>query len=94
MRLRQCAASSTPTWGRVSATASSASRLATSKIDGRVAVTLPARGARDSKAVAAALKELRRVAKDGGNIMPASITCAKAGVTTGEWGWTLREAFG
>src|SRR5512136_3288615 len=26
--------------------------------------------------------------------MPASITCAKAGVTTGEWGWTLREAFG
>ena len=29
-----------------------------------------------------------------GNIMPASIACAKAGVTTGEWGWTLREAFG
>ena len=28
------------------------------------------------------------------NIMPASIACAKAGVTTGEWGWTLREAFG
>src|SRR4249920_300612 len=26
--------------------------------------------------------------------MPASITCAKAGVTTGEWGWALREAFG
>jgi (2R)-ethylmalonyl-CoA mutase len=26
--------------------------------------------------------------------MPASIVCAKAGVTTGEWGWTLREAFG
>ena len=26
--------------------------------------------------------------------MPASIQCAKAGVTTGEWGWTLREAFG
>ena len=24
----------------------------------------------------------------------ASIACAKAGVTTGEWGWTLREAFG
>ena len=31
---------------------------------------------------------------DGANIMPASIACAKAGVTTGEWGWTLREAFG
>ncbi len=26
--------------------------------------------------------------------MPASIECAKAGVTTGEWGWTLRETFG
>jgi (2R)-ethylmalonyl-CoA mutase len=26
--------------------------------------------------------------------MPASIACAKAGATTGEWGWTLREQFG
>ena len=26
--------------------------------------------------------------------MPASIACAKAGVTTGEWGLALREAFG
>jgi (2R)-ethylmalonyl-CoA mutase len=26
--------------------------------------------------------------------MPASIECAKAGVTTGEWGFTLRESFG
>ncbi len=26
--------------------------------------------------------------------MSESIACAKAGVTTGEWGWTLREAFG
>ena len=30
----------------------------------------------------------------GANIMPASIACAQAGVTTGEWGWALREAFG
>src|ERR1043166_8361484 len=52
------------------------------------------RGARDGKAVAAALKELRRVAKEGGNIMPASIEAAKAGVTTGEWGATLREVYG
>jgi ethylmalonyl-CoA mutase len=49
---------------------------------------------RDGKAVAAALKELRRVAKDGGNIMPASIEAAKAGVTTGEWGAALREVYG
>ena len=52
------------------------------------------REARDNAAVAAALKDLKRAATSGSNIMPASIACAKAGVTTGEWGWTLREAFG
>ena len=52
------------------------------------------RESRDNAAVADALKELKRAATGGGNIMPASIGCAKAGVTTGEWGWTLREAFG
>jgi ethylmalonyl-CoA mutase len=52
------------------------------------------RAARDAAAVAAALKDLKRAAAGGANIMPASIACAKAGVTTGEWGWTLREAFG
>jgi (2R)-ethylmalonyl-CoA mutase len=52
------------------------------------------RASRDAGAVAAALKELKRAAAGGSNIMPASIACAKAGVTTGEWGWTLREAFG
>jgi (2R)-ethylmalonyl-CoA mutase len=52
------------------------------------------RAARDAGAVAAALKDLKRAAAGGANIMPASIACAKAGVTTGEWGWTLREAFG
>jgi (2R)-ethylmalonyl-CoA mutase len=52
------------------------------------------RGARDGKAVAAALRELRRVAKEGGNIMPASIAAAKAGITTGEWGAALREVYG
>ncbi|HKN41498.1 MAG TPA: protein meaA [Sphingomicrobium sp.] len=52
------------------------------------------REARDHAAVAGALKDLKRAATSGGNIMPASIACAKAGVTTGEWGWTLREAFG
>jgi (2R)-ethylmalonyl-CoA mutase len=52
------------------------------------------RTARDKNAVTAALGELKRAATSGSNIMPASIACAKAGVTTGEWGWTLREAFG
>jgi (2R)-ethylmalonyl-CoA mutase len=52
------------------------------------------RDARDAKAVAAALDALRKAAKTGGNIMPPSIACAKAGVTTGEWGFALRAAFG
>ncbi|HEX7439067.1 MAG TPA: methylmalonyl-CoA mutase family protein, partial [Caldimonas sp.] len=52
------------------------------------------RATRDGNAVAAALKDLRACAKDGRNIMPPSIACAKAGVTTGEWAFALREAFG
>ncbi len=52
------------------------------------------RAARDPKAVAAALAGLQAAAVDGRNIMPASIVCAKAGVTTGEWGQILRAAFG
>jgi ethylmalonyl-CoA mutase len=52
------------------------------------------RAARDDKAVERALEELKRAARQGRNIMPASIACAKAGVTTGEWGFALRDAFG
>jgi len=52
------------------------------------------RAKRDNKAVQEALAELKRAATGNANIMPASIQCAKAGVTTGEWGWTLRAAFG
>jgi (2R)-ethylmalonyl-CoA mutase len=52
------------------------------------------RAARDPKAVTAALADLRRAAQSNVNIMPASIACAKAGVTTGEWGEVLRQGFG
>jgi ethylmalonyl-CoA mutase len=52
------------------------------------------RAARDQNTVAAALHELRAAARADRNIMPASIDCAKAGVTTGEWGFALRESFG
>jgi ethylmalonyl-CoA mutase len=52
------------------------------------------RAARDDKAVEAALADLARAASAGHNIMPASIACAKAGVTTGEWGAVLRDGFG
>jgi (2R)-ethylmalonyl-CoA mutase len=49
---------------------------------------------RDGNAVREALNELRQAAQEGRNVMPASIACAKAGVTTGEWGNTLRQIFG
>lgn len=52
------------------------------------------RAARDDNAVKAALAELRAAALQGDNIMPASIKCAKAGVTTGEWGFAIRAEFG
>ena len=52
------------------------------------------RDARDAQAVTDALRDLRTAALDGGNIMPPSIAAAKAGVTTGEWGDVVRQAFG
>ena len=52
------------------------------------------REARDQMAVDAALNALSRAASEGRNIMDASVACAKAGVTTGEWGWALRTVFG
>lgn len=52
------------------------------------------RSARDAKAAEATLAELSASAREGRNIMPASIACAKAGVTTGEWAQALREIFG
>jgi ethylmalonyl-CoA mutase len=52
------------------------------------------RAGRNAEAVTAALSQLRSAAVSGGNIMPASIVCAKAGVTTGEWSETLRQVFG
>jgi (2R)-ethylmalonyl-CoA mutase len=52
------------------------------------------RAGRDQKAVAAALSELERAAREGRNVMEPSIACARAGVTTGEWGAALRRVFG
>jgi (2R)-ethylmalonyl-CoA mutase len=52
------------------------------------------RSGRDAKAAEAALDALRDAAQEGRNIMEPSILCAKAGVTTGEWGETLRAIFG
>ncbi len=52
------------------------------------------RSARDEKFAQETLGSLRQAAVNGDNIMPPSIACAKAGVTTGEWAQALREAFG
>lgn len=52
------------------------------------------RAARDAPAVSAALADLTAAAREGRNIMEPSIVCAKAGVTTGEWGQALRGVFG
>ncbi|MYB13257.1 MAG: protein meaA [Rhodospirillaceae bacterium] len=52
------------------------------------------RAARDEAAAQAAIAELERTVRDGGNVMEPSIACAHAGVTTGEWGGALRGVFG
>ena len=52
------------------------------------------RSARDEKKVATALSALERAARADTNLMPVSIECAKAGLTTGEWARTLRRVFG
>ena len=62
--------------------------------EGQIARLIEWRSKRDSTAVKKSLDALSRTASDGSNIMPASIACAKAGVTTGEWGAALRKVFG
>jgi (2R)-ethylmalonyl-CoA mutase len=52
------------------------------------------RATRDPAKVSGALEALKRAARDGTNVMPASIEAAKSGVTTGEWAGALREVFG
>ncbi len=49
---------------------------------------------RDNAMVAVALATLRTAAQSGDNIMPPSIDCARAGVTTGEWADVVRAVFG
>ena len=50
---------------------------------------------RDQAAVLAALGRLRAdAARPDVNLMDATLACARAGVTTGEWSFALREVFG
>lgn len=52
------------------------------------------RKSRQQNSVDESLALLRAAAADGSNIMPASIECARVGVTTGEWSDVLRQVFG
>ncbi|MBO0847886.1 MAG: cobalamin-dependent protein, partial [Pseudonocardia sp.] len=52
------------------------------------------RADRDNAAVERALTELRDAAKTDANLMDATLACARAGVTTGEWAGALRAVFG
>src|SRR5262249_22196353 len=52
------------------------------------------RNKRDPSEVDAALAELRRAAGTRQNLMPSTLECVRAGVTTGEWAAALREVFG
>ncbi|MFI5558022.1 protein meaA [Amycolatopsis japonica] len=49
---------------------------------------------RDNAAAESALEKLKTVAKTSQNLFEATIECARAGVTTGEWSGALREVFG
>jgi (2R)-ethylmalonyl-CoA mutase len=62
--------------------------------DEQIAAIKRWRAERDGAAVEEAIAALARVAASDENIMPATIAAARAGVTTGEWAQTLRDAFG
>jgi ethylmalonyl-CoA mutase len=63
--------------------------------EARVVAALHAwRAGRDRRRVDAALARLRADAAGPRNLMAATLECARAGVTTGEWSTALREVFG
>jgi len=52
------------------------------------------RAERDNAAAEAALDKLKATARTSENLFEATLECAAAGVTTGEWAGALREIFG
>ncbi|MFE5856884.1 protein meaA [Streptomyces sp. NPDC056500] len=63
--------------------------------EARVVAALHAwRTERDEPRATAAVAALKEVAAGTDNLMPATVECARAGVTTGEWAWALRDVFG
>lgn len=52
------------------------------------------RADRDEARASASLAALKRAAAGTDNLMAATVECARAGVTTGEWSFALRDVFG
>jgi (2R)-ethylmalonyl-CoA mutase len=52
------------------------------------------RVSRDEARAQQALEKLKADAASSENLMAATLECARAGVTTGEWAWALRDVFG
>ncbi|MBY8885904.1 protein meaA [Streptomyces sp. PTM05] len=52
------------------------------------------RAERDDARAKAALEALKATAAGDANLMEATLECARAGVTTGEWSFALRDVFG
>lgn len=61
---------------------------------GVVAALRTWRANRDEARATDALAGLKKAAMGTDNLMAATVECARAGVTTGEWSWALREVFG
>lgn len=78
----------------------------TSDLDGAVMTVDPANEARvvaalhdwrdnrDESRAHKSLEALKAAAAGTANLMEATLECARAGVTTGEWSWALRDVFG
>ncbi|MFI8180087.1 protein meaA [Actinacidiphila glaucinigra] len=49
---------------------------------------------RDEVRAQRSLEALKAAAAGTGNLMEATLECARAGVTTGEWSWALRDVYG
>ncbi|WP_405593061.1 protein meaA [Streptomyces sp. NBC_01190] len=63
--------------------------------EARVVAALTAfRSSRDERRSRASLAALRAAAAGAENLMAATLECARAGVTTGEWSAALRDVFG
>ncbi|MFC9424422.1 protein meaA [Streptomyces sp. NPDC056987] len=63
--------------------------------EARVVAALDAwRDTRDETRAGDALAALKKAAASTENLMAATLECARAGVTTGEWSWALRDVFG